>query len=66
MPIKTNNKVHTEIENKLINISNLISNQQFMSLQNLNNLLLEKQNILDELSYKTVKLENDWELIERN
>lgn len=63
LPIKTNNKVHTELENKLSNVSNLVSKSQLMSLQNLNNLLLEKQNILDELSYKTVKLENDWELI---
>lgn len=63
LPTKTNNKVHTELENKLSNVSNLVSKSQLMSLQNLNNLLLEKQNILDELSYKTVKLENDWELI---
>ncbi|UUM25854.1 BspA family leucine-rich repeat surface protein [Mycoplasmopsis agalactiae] len=63
LPTKTNNKVHTEIENKLSNVSNLVSKSQLMSLQNLNNLLLEKQNILDELSYKTVKFDNEWELI---
>ncbi|MBT1323719.1 BspA family leucine-rich repeat surface protein [Mycoplasma bovis] len=63
LPIKIKNKVHTEIENKLGNVSNLISKSQLMSLQSLNNLLLEKQNILDELNYKTVKFDNEWELI---
>ncbi|WP_232953201.1 BspA family leucine-rich repeat surface protein [Mycoplasmopsis bovis] len=63
LPIKIKNKVHTEIENKLSNVSNLVSKSQLMSLQRLNNILLEKQNILDELNYKTVKFDNEWELI---
>ncbi|ADR25108.1 BspA family leucine-rich repeat surface protein [Mycoplasma bovis] len=63
LPIKIKNKVHTEIENKLSNVSNLVSKSQLMSLQRLNNILFEKQNILDELSYKTVKFDNEWELI---
>ncbi|WHL49625.1 hypothetical protein HYE36_06180 [Mycoplasmopsis bovis] len=50
LPIKIKNKVHTEIENKLSNVSNLVSKSQLMSLQRLNNILFEKQNILDELS----------------